>query len=448
MMEQTTNKFIPTKKYINFCALSLKPDTNLLVLEGTIRSSKTETAKLMFFYNVISSKEELHLISATDLDAIKDNLLLGEHGLLEMFSGYLTMARDEIGSHYLKVKNIPGCTQNKRILLAGYSDASKWKKILGKTLGVILVDEVNTANKQFIDECFARQTSSIKPLQIWTLNGDVPTHWVYLEYINRAKPIGKVPASILAEMNSYAKEDGWYYSHWRMQDNPIMTPEKIDKAKRIYKQGSYYFITKILGERGSPGKMIYVDYLDYNCIMPLDVNKFAYFGIGIDIGASRAQNSFALLGFSKDYKYVGIIDLHMFQQIGYDEKKRKLEAFVRSWKQKVPIEYISVDSAEANLIVDLRNEYIRKGLPTIIASYKATIKQRIDTEVILLSANRLLFNETEAGKKAYEAFQIAKWSDKKLGEEREDNNEWHNDVLDSIEYAFTRHMQKILKVGN
>ena len=67
-------------------------------------------------------------------------------------------------------------------------------------------------------------------------------------------------------------------------------------------------------------------------------------------------------------------------------KKEKLEAFVRSWKQKVPIEYISVDSAEANLIVDLRNEYIRKGLPTIIASYKATIKQRIDTEVILLSA--------------------------------------------------------------
>ena len=87
-------------------------------------------------------------------------------------------------------------------------------------------------------------------------------------------------------------------------------------------------------------------------------------------------------------------------------------------------------------------------MPTIIASYKATIKQRIDTEVILLSANRLLFNETEAGKKAYEAFQIAKWNDKKLGEEREDNNEWHNDVLDSIEYAFTRHMQKILKVGN
>ena len=447
MMEQTTNKFIPTKKCINFCALSLKPDTNLLVLEGTIRSSKTETAKLMFFYNVISSKEELHLLSATDLDAIKDNLLLGEHGLLEMFSGYLTMVRDEIGSHYLKVKNIPGCTQNKRILLAGYSDASKWKKILGKTFGVILVDEVNTANKQFIDECFARQTSSIKPLQIWTLNGDVPTHWVYLEYINRAKPIGKVPASILAEMNSYAKEDGWYYSHWIMQDNPIMTPEKIDKAKRIYKQGSYYFITKILGERGSPGKMIYVDYLDPTVIKPLQTTAYSTFVVGVDIGASRAQNSFALTGFDRAFTKVGAIDLMMFQQVGYAEKKKMLEAFVRSWMGKVPIECISVDNAELNFIEDLKADFKRKGLPPVIACYKATIKQRIDLEVILFSANRIEFNDTVAGRKMYEAFQVAKWVDNKLGEEREDNNEWHNDVLDSVEYTLTRHMKKLLREG-
>lgn len=47
----------------------------------------------------------------------------------------------------------------------------------------------------------------------------------------------------------------------------------------------------------------------------------------------------------------------------------------------------------------------------------------------------------------YEAFQVAKWVDNKLGEEREDNNEWHNNVLDSVEYTLTRHMKKLLREG-
>lgn len=86
-------------------------------------------------------------------------------------------------------------------------------------------------------------------------------------------------------------------------------------------------------------------------------------------------------------------------------------------------------------------------MPPVIACYKATIKQRIDLEVILFSANRIEFNDTVAGRKMYEAFQVAKWVDNKLGEEREDNNEWHNDVLDSVEYTLTRHMKKLLREG-
>ena len=64
----------------------------------------------------------------------------------------------------------------------------------------MLIDEVNTADQDFINECFARQLAVKNPLQIWTLNGDRPTHFIYKNYINSCVILDKenTPASIIA----------------------------------------------------------------------------------------------------------------------------------------------------------------------------------------------------------------------------------------------------------
>ena len=41
--------------------------------------------------------------------------------------------------------------------------------------------------------------------------------------------------------------------------------------------------------------------------------------------------------------------------------------------------------------------------------------------------------------------QFRKWTEGKEGQEREDNNEWLNDLMDGNEYADTRHMIKLMK---
>src|SRR5690606_26684022 len=96
--------FIPTQKYLDVLRLSLRDYTRLLVFEGTIRSSKTESAKPIFMFNVFDSNEELHLIAANDFDSIRDNVLEGEHGLLTMFPEHLSLRKDKIGGYYLHVK--------------------------------------------------------------------------------------------------------------------------------------------------------------------------------------------------------------------------------------------------------------------------------------------------------------------------------------------------------
>lgn len=427
-------------------SIGLNPKCTVHIHEGTVRSSKTTVAIIEFYKAVQKSDEVLHLIAAADLDAIRENILNVKYGLVDQFGDRCELRKDNIGGYYLMVKcTIPGKPQIKKVLLANYSDASKWEKILGKTFGVILVDEVNTANEQFIDECFARQVSCDEPLQIWTLNGDVPDLWVYTKYINHARIYGDAPVSIRKDMDKVSKTKGWWYQHWTMEDNPIMTPEKIERAKSIYPPGSYYYTVKILGERGSAGEKIYQEYMTDECIKPLKTEQYAYFGVGVDIGATRACNSFTLIGITADYSKVGIIDKRTFEQCGYQEKTQRLKEFVRMWIYKgcVP-DYIAVDSAEQNYIADLKQEFRKEGLPQVIGSYKATIKQRIDMNVVLLAKKRLEFNDTEEGRETFRAFQSAKWEDGKLGLVREDKNERINDILDSLEYAETRHMKKIM----
>ena len=449
-----------TSKSIDNIAIGLSSKCQLHIYEGTIRSSKTVTAIQEFYEAVQSSSEQLHLMAASDLDAIRENLLNSEFGLLATHPETCKLIKDKIGGYYISVqsdlKNSP--LQERRILLAGYSDAAKWQKILGKTFGVVLVDEVNTANEQFIDECFARQVSVDDPLMIWTLNGDNPQHWVYQKYINRANIVGKAPATIRAEMDKSEKAPGWYYTHWLMTDNPIMTPDKIARAMRIYPVGSYYYTIKILGERGVPGDLIYIDYLSDTQIIDAYAKdergafkyKLCRFVIGVDIGESKACNAYVLLGYTSDYSLCVVLDVDSFVKLGYAQKKERLNSFIKrsetimrkfNYNLRSSLEGISVDSAEGNFINDLKGEYMVQGV-NVIASYKATIKQRIDMNIVALSSGKLLFDK--AAEKVYRAFSVAKWAEGKKGEEREDKGEEHIDILDATEYGQTVHMRALM----
>jgi PBSX family phage terminase large subunit len=431
-------------KNIDAIALALQPQTKLLTFEGTVRSSKTVTAIQAFFYRVYNSDNLMHLIAGRDFDSINDNILEANGlGLLPQFSRYCSLKKGKIGGNYVELVSPKGV---KKIKLAGYSNKAQWKKVLGGSIECIFTDEVNIADKQFIDECFARQTSFDNPFTIFTLNGDIPQHYIYTDYINKCKIIGNAPASIRADMDKVQSNPGWYYMHWTFEDNPIMTPEKIEYAKSLYPIGSYYYTIKILGERGTPGDLIFLDYISDSLVKPLKATDYDFFGIGFDIGATRAQNSITLTGFKRDFSSCAFFDKVTFKQCGYQQKTEVLKAFCLKCKAAgMHINYIAVDSAEQNYINDLRAEFKREGLPDVIPSYKATIKERIDLLIVLMSSGKILFNDTEAGRNILQAYKIAVWEENKKGQEREDKNQWQNDVMDSAEYSLTRHTKALLR---
>ena len=178
-------------------------------------------------------------------------------GCLQCILEDYKLRRDEIGSYYVEVIGT-----DKKILLVGYSDASKWKKILGKDIETILIDEANIADQQFMDESFARQGATEHPITIMTLNGDDPSHQIYTDRVNKSLIIGICPASIRADMDAQkTKKRGYFYMHFTFNDNPKLKAKMIRDLRSLYPIGSFYHKTKILGERGKWGIMIFADYM-------------------------------------------------------------------------------------------------------------------------------------------------------------------------------------------
>jgi PBSX family phage terminase large subunit len=297
-------------------------------MEGPARSAKTALAIAGFYFAVVDSEEQYHLIAGQSYETITRNLLDADTiGLLKAFN--LKLERDKIGNTYIPIYTSKG---KKIIRLAPYNDKSRWKSILGSSIGVAFVDEVNIADKQFVQELFARQAAVDKPKQIWTLNGDDPEHWIYKEFIDYSNILGDIPITTRALMEQHqtqlGKKDGYYYSHFKMSDNPVMTPEKIERFATIFPIDSFYYKTKYLGERGQQGEMLFLDYMSQDLLVD---NKTIHnhYTIGVDVGETQALNVFVLIGWNQDYSRATILNELHFVKTGYVEKTKKLKEWLR-----------------------------------------------------------------------------------------------------------------------
>ncbi len=445
-------------KILDAIQIALDPRTRCLTFEGTIRSAKTVTAIQIFHLLVQRMAGKYALIAAENYDAIRTNLLQAERGLMTLYPDKYRFVKEEIGGFYVEAATPHGI---KEILICGYSDSSKWEKILGKDIEVVLIDEVNIADKQFVDETFARQGATEHPVTVFTLNGDDPQHLIYQERVNKSLIVGDCPASTKAEMDAQkVKKRGYYYMWWSFDDNPKLTNEQKKELRHEFPVGSYYHKTKILGERGTWGILIFADYMDNSLIQ----NCFAYdakakrtdytrldpkhnivhFTMGVDIAERKASNVFVLVGFDKMYGRAFVLDRFIFQSrddagrpAGFKKKTELLKAFLAKHADK-HLDFISVDSAEGNYINDLRGEHL--GVQ-VIDSYKATIKQRIDLLIILFNKRRITFDPQCAD--IFAAYQSSTWTKGKEGAEREDSGATANDIMDATEYALTTYMNAL-----
>ena len=420
---------------------ALQKETFFMALEGPAQTGKTNAAILAFGLRVAESDGQLHCISGKTLDSIRDNIIQGDNKFLELFSGLAVVKRDFIGGRYIELQTKRG---PKKILLATYDNISSWTKILGKPIENFFVDEINIAHPDFVKEIFARQMSFKNPFVICTLNGDDPDHYVYKDYINYGQDLFPydTPASTTDYLGQQENKPGYYFAFWNHDDHPTMTPEKKQRIFSIYPEGSYYYMTKVLGIRGVQDGLLYGHLIDGRLMVPwdnIDEQAIERLEIGIDIG-DRAETVFCLTGFTKDYSRSVVIDVYAFNEADYDEIIQRFNDWVLPWYNifKNRIYAVWPDAADSIFVRTLRKRIV---IPAQVrSSKKATIRERVILKEQLLHQKRMLFVQDFGGDKM--AYYLKKMkTDGKGGHLDEGKTE--NDYNDALDYSLTPHMKKI-----
>lgn len=447
-----------TKALLYVCTLDF---CRLIACEGTVRSGKTIDLLEVFVIALDNTTDYLHLIACKDNDAINDNILdCNGLGLLKRYPNLFKQKKDKIGGYYLQFKDTKG--RLKKILLCGYDKAPSWSKILGKTIGIVLIDEVNIASKQFVDECFSRQASADKPLTLWSLNGDDPSHYIYTEYINYCKPLLRdtIPQSILDDMDNYPNKKGWFYFHFNFTDNPIMTPDKIEAIKSIYPKDSFYYMVKVLGERGRSEGSIFAQFIkDSEMYRDIDRNKIIAYDIGLDLGNNEIKRGtiLTLTAIERGFTEAYVVE-------SYEAKSMEVNALVQEITHKIGEWYDAYDSYRFNgvwidsygaiqlMLETLRREVVKQRInlqvnPCMKFGEEQGRTARLELVMMLINQRRIHF--TERSRNTLNSLKKLVYNEKDglpL-----DENQLEMDYYDSLCYALTPHIReltRVLKGGN
>lgn len=236
----------------------LQCDAATEYLEGTTAAGKTTVGIFKFMLKVAQSPKKLHIIAADDTGAAEKNIINKDLGIMDVF-GILAQYNGN-GSKAYKMPHIlyraPG--GDKVIFIIGYGNKRKWKDALGGQYGCLYIDEINTADIEFV-----REASMRSDYVMGTLNPDDPGLPVYKEYINCSRPLPEwekdTPREILDELAEEPKP-GWVHWFFRFSDNLGLPREKLGRIMANTPKGTKIWKNKIEGLRGKASGLIFPNF--------------------------------------------------------------------------------------------------------------------------------------------------------------------------------------------
>lgn len=254
MRDLENKKSFPlSQKYIDF--INTTEDVDADFLEGTTASGKTTVGATVKFIRMVSrSKKKLHIIASKTTGTAEKNIIQQDNGILDIHKGKARYFGN--GDKDYKIPHIK--FEDKIIFILGYDTRDKWEMILGSQFGCVYIDEINTANIDFL-----REVSTRNDYLMATLNPDDPSLPVYKEFINRSRPYKKyakdVPIEIMRELNEEPVPK-WRYWFFSFRDNLSLTDEDIQKKIQSAPKGTKLYKNKIQGLRGRVTGLVFPNF--------------------------------------------------------------------------------------------------------------------------------------------------------------------------------------------
>ena len=273
----------------------------LKALETTASGKTTIGAGVKFMIKVSASSKKLHIIAGRTTGVVEKNIIQQDNGILDLHRNATYYGNGDKDYKFPHIK-----FEDKIILIMGYDTKDKWENALGGQYGCVLIDEINTADIEFV-----REISTRNEYMIATLNPDSPDIPVYKEFINRARPHQQyakdVPPSIMQELKE-SEHPKWRYWFFTFLDNAGLTKEQIEKKKASAPVGTKMYKNKILGLRGRATGLI-LELKKENIITEEEAkkHKYIYYSVGCDTSYSKQSHdklSFVFVGITQDKKCI------------------------------------------------------------------------------------------------------------------------------------------------
>ena len=263
---------------------------------------------------VAESPKKLHILAADDTGAAEKNIINKDLGILDDFGALVEYKGNGSGEYKMPHLLFHTSSGDKIIFVVGYGNKRKWKDALGGQYGCLYIDEINTADIDFI-----RESSMRCDYLMGTLNPDDPELPVYKEYVNCSRPLSEWADETPQEIKDELKEEpkpGWVHWFFSFDDNAGLPEAKKQRIIENTPRGTKIWKNKIQGLRGKATGLVFCNFERKKHVvteawlrsqMAEGNLKFVKFTAGLDTSySSKSPDTIAMifLGITADRKLI------------------------------------------------------------------------------------------------------------------------------------------------
>lgn len=369
-------------------------DREAIICDGAVRSGKTVCMALGFFLWAQSMfSGQMFALCGKSIKSLRRNVLKAVLPLLEE-QGF--KCRELISSNTLTVQALG---HKNEFHIFGGMDSSSAALIQGATFAGALFDEVALMPRSFVEQAVAR--CSCPGARLWfNCNPEGPQHWFYREWICRRE------------------EKKALYVHFRLEDNPGLSRNTIERYKRIFTGAMHRRF--IQGEWTAAQGAVY-DFFSDDMLFDPPAEQAGRWAISCDYGTSNPA-SFGLWGEFDGSWYR--VDEFYFDS-GREGRQMTDGEYVSALERLADgrrIDFVTVDPSAASFILALG----RAGFHVIKAKNDVSTGIRLTAQALREGKLRICRGCTDAIREFY----LYRWA----GDGRDAPLKENDHAMDDIRY--------------
>lgn len=300
---------------------------DMVIATGAIRSGKTVAMIDSFItWSLVAHENKNFIIAGRSMGALKRNVLS------PMFQ---ILVAKQIPYTYHRADNYITIGSNTYYCFGAANEASQ-DVLQGLTAAGSLLDEVALMPESFVDQSIGRCSEAGSKMW-WNCNPKGPNHPIKTEYIDKADELGILVL------------------HFRLEDNLTLSPQIIERYKRMF--SGMFYRRNILGEWAAGDDLIY-PHFDPGTMVTTDLPNMVSYWAAIDYGHTNATTCL-IFGIGADKRLYAIDEYYHAGAKGTPKTPAQYAQDIKAILSNYNVKAVFIDPSAEGFRLQLQADGIR-----------------------------------------------------------------------------------------